>query len=133
MFLMAVDGGGAGKRLALVPEGSFQRTAGMHSSPRTVEEYEQDPKKASMIHSGGLSYSIDVKGVIKSGTRFQTYKLEKYYQNSIFFGYTESLTPFVMIQDGQFAGEVASIEDISVSYEDGEIFKDRPEELLIVK
>ncbi|MEK7635076.1 MAG: hypothetical protein AAB446_01435 [Patescibacteria group bacterium] len=138
VFLMSLDklSGTAGERLAIVPEKSFhgRSFARMNSSPNTIAEYKQNPEKASkIILTDGSFYPIEVKGILKKGTRFQTYKLEEHYQYSL-FGYDlldKNLYYYVKIIDGEFAGAIATIEDISFHYEEDGIFKYEPEELLV--
>ncbi len=78
------------------------------------------------------SQDTSYKGVIRKGTRLQTYKLERHFVYSLFIGgYGTGLIPYVKILDGEFAGTIVSIEDISIFYKEDGIFKYRPEELLI--
>jgi len=133
VFLIFVTSGMAGDRLALAPEGAFQGTSygKLFAVPDTIKAYESDPKSAIINRIGSDMYVDGIQGVVRKGTRFQTHRLEKHYGYNMFYGYANGLTPYVKILDGEFAGSIATIEDISIFYEEDGIFKYRPEELLI--
>lgn len=67
-FIVAVDDGMEGKRLALCPEGAFEKRARYHSVPHTVEAYQKDPVQAVIIKHEYGSFRINVDGIVYAGT-----------------------------------------------------------------
>lgn len=135
VFLMYHGGGMAGDRFVIASEGDFvgENKARLISTPDSIESYQNNPaatQRQMMTHHEIYPY-MDVRGIIKRGTKMQTYKLEKHLGYSIFFGHVKELTPYAKIINGEFAGTIVTIENVSVPYEENDIFKYRPEELLI--
>jgi hypothetical protein len=122
-------------RLVLVPEASLKGHPGRHeSSPESIAVYEANPQAAVVRDLGDFKYKIDVVGIVRRGTRLRTIRLDKHKGFSWFFGYVEDLTPYAEILDGEYAGKVVDITDISIYYRKkrGEgIFMYRPEEGVI--
>jgi|OpeIllAssembly_1097287.scaffolds.fasta_scaffold964903_1 hypothetical protein len=121
-------------RFVLVPEASFGRHCGRHeSSPKTIAEYEKNPRAAAIVKSGEYEFPIDVVGIVRKGTRLRTSRLDKHTGFSWFYGHVETLTPCAEILDGQYAGKKVDITDISYYYQkDGKgIFMYKPEDGVI--
>jgi len=131
VFLTFVDSGMADNRLALVPEEQFRGRRGLYSAPKSIDEYKADPITATTRGLGSYSYTIDVRGIVKEGTKLEIHKLERHRGFSTFSGYFVVLTPYAIILDGDFSGEVVDIKDISISYEDDGLYKYKPNSLLI--
>jgi len=121
VFLMEVDSGLAGHRLALVPEGKYQSCTRIHSSPLSIEEYKRTENALASQSGSQYQRVIDVKGLIPAECRIMFVRLEQHIGFSLWYGVHNDLTPYAKIIDGIHMGKIVSIEDLSTSYIDADL------------
>lgn len=114
VFLMKVDSGMEPERLALVPVSDSHRGSGFYSSPKSVEEYEENPIKASRRYfPDGDYYEIDVVGIVRAGTIFSPSRIMQNAGLDLWFGNHTFNTKYGRIKSGPFTGKEVDILDIS--------------------
>lgn len=103
VFIMRVDDGTQGSRLALVPESNSERGSGYYSSPRSIAKY----------RSGEEGQTNDVIGVITSGTKIDIVQNKTKKSWSFWYGkMTENTVIYGKIISGPFSGRVVDLNDV---------------------
>jgi hypothetical protein len=114
-------------RLALAPERSFYRVGGLYAAPYTIADFEKNPDEAIKKDYDTFITTIDVVGIVRSGTIIRTEKIERV------FGASWWWRIYAVIKTGPFAGKEVDIQDLSESTE--ERYKDyllgKPDERLL--
>lgn len=117
IFLVKLDDDWEGHRYALSPEGRFRHPNRFYSVPISVEQYKQKRGQISREETiSGAAYQVPttVIGVVEAGARIRCIKLLKYYQWTWFFGEARWTMVFAEILDGQYAGTLTDVTDLSV-------------------
>lgn len=113
VFLMQVDSGLESKRLALVPVSDEARSGGFYSTPKSINDYNKNPKEASRIHLEHGYFEIIVVAVIKAGTTFTPSRIMQNAGWDLWFGNHTFNTIYGKITNGEYKGEEVDILDIS--------------------
>lgn len=133
-FIMVVDDGLEPQRLALCPEGEFQKHARFYSVPTTIETYEKDPEKAVVIKlKGGGSYKVNVAGIVRAGTNIKCSRLRQHQGLNWFYSSHNQITIYAKFLDGEHRGKEVDLQDVSDSYEKEGVWLDKPNLQLLKK
>ena len=120
MFLIMVDSGLEPERLTLVPPSDPNRRSGFYSSPKSIQEYIENPNKACQSNLGE-EFRIKVIGTVKRGTEFVPAKITRNSGWNIWFGDHTHDTRYGKITIGKYKGTIVDIEDVSWYMREGAI------------
>ncbi|MEJ2650019.1 MAG: hypothetical protein P8016_16615 [Sedimentisphaerales bacterium] len=120
IFLIKVDSGLEPERLALVPPSDSKRGSGFYSSPKSIQDYNENPNEACRSNLGE-EFRINVIGIVEIGTEFIPVKVKRNSGWNIWFGNHTYDTRYGKIVSGQYKGTIVDIEDVSWCMEEGPI------------
>ena len=131
-FIMVVNDGLEPQRLAVCPEGDFNKRGRYFSVPSTIESYEKNPEKAVMIDlPGGGSYKVIVDGIVRAGTILQCSRLRQNRGINWWSGSHNQITVYAKVLNGDQKGKEVDLEDVSVSFKKEGIWLQKPDSRLI--
>ena len=118
VFMMASDSGIRNMRGCLVPPSSARRGPSILSAPPTIESWEKklinlDKWNGEWARSNGISDSERIIGIVRRGVHVRFAHMLKHLSVSLWYGYSRFDSPIAVIQDGEYAGWVVDIIDIS--------------------
>lgn len=113
IFLIRVETGLDLKRFALTPDSALRQVAGLYIAPRSINGYEKDPEGSKVRTYRGRRYEVDVVGIVRAGTMVQCDQLLRHTAYTLWYKKQIDYTVYGTILNGQFAGTLVDIDDIS--------------------
>lgn len=109
VFLIRLTQEKGANNLALVPSADSRNSApngykrsGYYSAPSNTLAYDNNPS----------INRPDVEGIIRTGTQIEPFKLDYYYEFSLWYWFTTSRLRYAKLLSGDFKGTVVNIEDL---------------------
>ena len=131
-FIMVVKDGLEPQRLAVCPEGDFNKRGRFFSTPSTIEAYEQNPEKAVMIKlPGGGTYKVTVDYILRAGTTLQCSRVRQNRGLNWWSGSHNQITVYAKVLNGDQKGKEVDLQDVSISFKQKKTWLQKPDARLI--